>query len=327
MTIRRQILFAMSVCAVAPNLAFAQKKIWRIGFLAGRHLDFVESDYSYGPFTHGLRELGYVEGKAIAIEWRSAEGDYSRLSALAVQLVQANVDVIVTAGVAAAMAAQKASSTVPIVMLSVGDPVTIGLVKSLARPGGNSTGLTHMAVELGPKFMELLRTVVPNATRVSVLVNPGNRANVSALEEIQKAAARIGVKIQSVNAGSRQQIEAAFDAIARQRAEALILTLDPFFIQEKQLIAGLALKQRLPSLSANDEYVDAGGLMSYGPNIRDIYRRGATYVDKIIKGAKPGDLPVEQPTLFELTVNLKTAKALGVKMPNSVLVQATKVIE
>ena len=327
---RRRVIIALGAAALAAPLAsFAQQqgKVWRVGFLPVRHVDFVDADNYYGPFTQGLRELGYVVGKNLVIEWRSAEGKSERLPELAAQLVQLKVDVLVTAGTQAGLAAQKATTTIPIVMIGLGDPVGSGLVKSLARPGGNSTALSNMTADLGPKLLEMLRGMVPKVTRVAVLVNPANPSNTLALKNVQAAAQKLGVKIQPVEAGTPQEIANGFTVMARQNAGALIVSLDGLLIQQKGQIVEFAAKQRLPAIAAHREYVEAGGLMSYGQNIREPYRRAATYVDKIFKGANPGDLPVEQPTNFELFINRKTANALGLKIPNSILVQATKVIE
>ena len=329
MATRRKLLVALGAALAAPLASFAQQqgKIWRVGLLAQRHVDFVDADYIYGPFRQGMRELGYVEGRNLVIEWRSAEGKSERLPELAAELVRLKLDVLATQGTIPAQAAQKATTTIPIVMIAMGDPVGSGLVKSLARPGGNSTGLSAMTVELGPKLLEMLRVMLPKATRVAVLVNPSNAANKRWLKDVQDAAPKVGIKIQPVEAGTPQEIADAFAVMARQNAEALVVPQEPFFLQQKNQIVELAAKHRLPFIGGDGEYVTAGGLMSYGTSLRENYRRAATYVDKIFKGAKPGDLPVEQPTKFELIVNMKTAKTLGIKIPDSILVQATRVLE
>ena len=326
---RRRVVFALGASALAaPFASFAQqRKVWRVGFLAQGRVEFVDSDYMYGPFTQGMRELGYVVGKNLVIEWRSAEGRAERLPELAAELVRLKVDVLATLGTPAALAAQKATTAIPIVMITVGNPVGSGLVKSLARPGGNSTALSSMSAELAPKLLEMLRSMVPKVTRVAVLVNPANPVNTSWLKNVQAAAQKIGVQIQPVEASTPQEIANGFAAMTRQNAEALIVLLEPLFQQQKNQIVELAAKQRLPSMGAYGEYVEAGGLMSYGQNIRENARHAATYVDKIFKGANPGDLPIEQPTTFEFVVNMKTAKALGIKVPQTILLQATKVIE
>ena len=329
MNTRRKLVIALGAGAFAPMASLAQQpgKVWRVGFLVQRHLDFVDADFIYGPFRQGMRELGYIEGKNLVIEWRAAEGKIERLPELAAELVRWKPDVLATQGTPASHAAQKATSTLPIVMIGLGDPVDSGLVKSLARPGGNSTGFSLMNSELSPKRFELLREMVPKVSRVALLLNSFNAANALGTKSIQAAAQKSGITIQIVEASTPQEIASGFAAMARQKAGAFILPRDALFLQQQSQIAELAAKQRLPSIAGHSEYVEIGGLMSYGPNIRDSYRRAATYVDKIIKGAKPGELPVEQPTTFELFVNLKTAKALGLKVPQSILIQATKVIE
>ena len=329
MNTRRQLVFALGACALAPLAAFAQApgKVWRIGFLAYRHFDLVDTDVYYGSFTQGMRELGYFAGKNLVIEWRSAEGKIERLPDLAAELVRLLVDVLVAQSTPASRAAQKVTATLPIVMVSVGDPVGNGLVKSLARPGGNSTGLSIMAAELTPKLLEMLRSMVPKVIRVAILLNPANPSHHSALENIKAAAPKVGVTILPIEAGTPEEISNAFAAMARQNAGALVMPLEAIFVQQRKQIIELAAKHRLPSISGDTEYAAAGGLMGYGQNIRENNRRAAIYVDKILKGARAGDLPVEQPTHFDLAVNLKTAKALGIKVPQSILIQATKVIE
>ena len=329
MVTRRRIVIALGAGALAPLAAFAQQqgKVWRVGFLSLRHLDLVDTDYYYGPFTQGMRELGYVEGKNLAIDWRSAEGKTERLPELAAELVRLKVDVLAAAGTPASIAAQKATAMIPIVMISMGDPVGSGLVNSLARPGGKSTGLSNMSADLSPKLLEMLRSMVPKVTRVAVLANPANSGNILLLKSVQAAAQKVGVKIQPVEASTLQEIANAFAVMARQKAGALIVLRDAFFSQQQNQIVELAAKQRLPSIGGNGEFVEAGGLMSYGNNIRENYKRAATYIDKIFKGANPGDIPVEQTTRFELFINRKTANALGLKIPNAMLVQATKIVE
>lgn len=329
MVTRRELIAALGAGALSPITTVAQHrgKVWRVGFLSARHVDFTDSDNYYGPFTRGMRDLGYGIGKNLVIEWRSAEGKSERLPQLAAELVRLKVDVLTTAGTPATVAAQKATSTIPIVMINAGDPVGSGLVKNLARPGGNSTGLSIMTAELGPKFLEILRDMVPTVTRVAVLAHPANAANTLELKNIEGAAKKIRITILPIRASTPQGIANGFALMARESAGALIVPLEGLFQQQKDQIVELAAAQRLPSIAAYREYVEAGGLMSYGQNIADNYRRAAVYVDKIFKGANPGDLPIEQPTKFELVVNQKTAKELGIKIPESILVQATKVIE
>ena len=326
---RRTLLVSLAAGALAPLGSFAQApaKVWRVGFLAQRRVEFVDADFIYGPFRQGMRQLGYVEGKNLVIEWRSAEGDASRLPELAAELVRLKVDVLALSGTPAAFAAQKATTAIPIVMIGVGDPVGNGLVKSLARPGGNSTALSNMVAELGPKLLEILHSMVPRLKRVAVLVNPSNSSIAIFLKNIQTAAQKIGVVIHPVEASTPGEITSAFALMTRQNVEALIVPLEALFSQQRTQIVELAAKQRLPSIGTYGDYVEAGGLTSYGQNGKENFRRAAIYVDKIFKGANPGDLPVEQPTRFELAINLKTAKALGLKVPQTVLLQATKVIE
>ena len=327
---RRQVLVALGLGGLSAAFsAFAQQpgKVWRVGFLALRHVDLVDTDYYYGPFRQGMRELGYVEGRNLVIEWRSAEGKTERLPDLAAQLVQGKVDVIVTAGTAATSAAQKATSTLPIVMATTVDPVGSGFVKSLSRPGTNLTGLSNLTLDISPKNLEIMLSIVPKLSQVAVLVNPSNSAHAAVLKSTQAAAQKLNLKVLPAEARTAQEIERAFSVMARERAGAVIIVIDAFFIQQGRQIADLAAKHRLPSMSGSREYVEAGGLMSYGQNLADNFRRAATYVDKILKGAKPGDLPVEQPTIFELFINRKAAKALGITIPQSLLVRADKVIE
>ena len=326
---RRAVLVAFGAGAFSPLASFAQApgKVWRVGFLSHRHMDLIDSDYAYGPFTQGLRELGYVLGKNIVIEWRSAEGDSGRLPELAAELVRLKPDALVAVGTPASLAAKKATVTLPIVTINVGDPVGIGLVKSLARPGGNITGFSLMSAEIRPKQLEILREMMPKVSRMALMTNPANATNVLESKKIQAAAQKAGVKMQIVEAGTPQEIANGFAAMARQNAQALLLPREALFIQQREQILELAAKQRLPSISGYSEYAEAGGLMSYGPKLRENYKRAAIYVDKIFKGANPGELPVEQPTTFELVVNMKTAKALGIKVPQTILIQATRVIE
>ena len=322
---RRKLLFALGAGALAaPLSSFAQQgKVWRVGFLGTS----TASGYAPEALRAGLRELGYVDGKNLVIEWRFAEGKNERLPGLATELVNLKVDVIVAQGRPATSAAQKATTNIPIVMGTIGDPVGAGFVKSLARPGGNITGLTNISGDISAKHLEMLLSMVPKLSRVVVLVNPENPSNTMALRNVQAAARRTGVTILSFEAQTPQEIENAFSQMPRQKAGALIVARDAFFNQQVRQIAELAAKNRLPTICGIREYVEAGGLMSYGHNQADNYRRAATYVDKIFKGAKPSDLPVEQPTKFELFINRKTAKALGLTIPQSLLISADKVIE
>ena len=329
MNSRRKLVIWLGVGALAaPTIVFAQQisKMSRIGFLAPRRPGVLATDV-YGGFVRGMRELGYVEGKNLHIEWRSADGMLDRMPGLAAELVKAQVDVIVTAGTPAAIAAQKSTTSIPIVMGSTGDPVGAGLVNSLGRPGGNITGLSTIVTELGAKRLELLLAMVPKVTRVGVLVVPDDQSSMVMLKRIQSAVKDSAVKILAVEARTLQAIDAAFDSMSRQKIEAVILAPGGLFNQNEIHIAKLAAKMRLPAISYRREFSEAGGLMSYGDNRSETFRRAAVFVDKILKGAKPSDLPVEQPTTFELIINGRTAGALGLKIPQSLLISADRIIE
>ena len=330
MNTRRELLIALGAYVFATPLAcFAQQqgKIWRVGFLSLRSRPAsLESD-TFGAFSNGMRELGYVEGKNLVIEWRFADNKYERLPDLAADLVRLKVDVIVTAGPAATSAAQKATTTIPIVFGGANDPVGSGFVKSLARPAGNITGLSNVSVEMSPKLLEMLLSTMPKLSRVAVLMNPSNSGHATMLKNVQAAAQKANVKVLPVEARTAPEIEKAFSAMAREKAGAVIVARDALFLQQARQIAELAAKHRLPTISGIREHIEAGGLMTYGPNSTDSFRRAATYVDKIIKGEKPANLPVEQPTKFELVINRKTANALGLTIPQSLLIMADRVIE
>lgn len=274
-----------------------------------------------------MKDLGYIEGKNLLIESRSAEGRTERLAGLADDLVRLNMDAILTAGTVATGAAQKATSTIPIVMGASADPVGNGFVRSLAQPGGNITGLSTQRTDTGPKLLDMLRSVVPGFSRVAMMVNPANTAQPFSVISIRSATQSMRVTLLPVEARSEEEIEAAFPAMSRAKADAVILMRDGLFLRRRQQIADLAAKYRLATISDNRDYVDAGTLMSYGPSLAVQFRRAANYVDKILKGAKPGDLPVEQPTKFEFVLNLKTAKALGLTIPQSLLLLTDEVIQ
>jgi putative ABC transport system substrate-binding protein len=282
-------------------------------------------------FDQGLRDLGYIEGRNIVIEYRSAEGKSERLPALAAELVALKVDVLVAGGgTLAALAAKQATRTLPVVFIGVGDAVTSGLVTSLAQPGGNVTGSSLLFPELVGKCLEQLKQAVPGISRVAVLQQPGavpERTAKDIRKEAEIAARALGVRLQFVEARGPADVDRAFSEITRARAGALTVLSTPMFSSERRRLVDLAAKNRLPTMFSFRSYVDAGGLMSYGPNYADLFRRAATYVHKILGGAKPGDLPVEQPTKFELVINLKTAKALGLTIPQSVLLRADHVLE
>jgi putative tryptophan/tyrosine transport system substrate-binding protein len=301
-------------------------KVPRVGFLGPRSRS--DGTPYLDAFLQGLRELGWVEGQNIAIEYRFAEGRLDRLAALAAELVRLKVDVILAASTPPAVAAKSATSTIPIVMATSADPVELGLVASLARPGGNVTGLSFsVALDVVGKELELLKETVPKVRRVAVLWNPANPGNTLAMKTLRNTARSLSVQLQLLEARSPNEFEAAFAAMAREGAGALLVVPDSIFGLHRARLQDLAAKSRLPAMYGLREHTEAGGLMSYAVDLRDSFRRSATYVDKILKGAKPADLPVEQPTKFELVINLKTAKALGLTIPQSVLLRADEVIQ
>jgi ABC-type uncharacterized transport system substrate-binding protein len=314
----------------APLAVGAQQaaKVPRIGFLA---LNPAANPHLREAFRQGLRDLGYVEGRSLVIEYRDAEGKPERLPVLAAELVALKVDVIVTGGgTPTALAAKQATRTLPIVFASVADPVRSGLVTSLARPGGNVTGSSNFAPELVGKCLDQLKQAVPGVSRVAVLWEPGaggERTDRDMLKGAEVAARALEVRLQIVEARRPADIDRAFSDMTRARAGALTALGSAMFNSERRRLVDLAAKNRLPAVYPLREFVDAGGLMSYGPNLADLFRRAATYVDRILKGAKPGDLPVELPTKFELVINLKTAKALGLTIPPSLLQRADQVID
>ena len=317
------ILFAGAVLTVAVTLeAQEPKKVPRIGILIAASASFYSARVE--ALRQRLRELGYVEGKNIVIDYRYAEGKLERLPDLAAELVRLKVDVIVTAPTQAALAAKKASATIPIVFTDIAsDPAGIGLVSSLARPGGNITGLNVMAPDLDVKRLELLKEAFPKVARVAFLW--GSRANL--FTELEAAAKALGLKLQSLPVRSLDDFEGAFARAKRDGAQALITTPNPLINTQQRQVLDFAAKNRLPAMYQTSEWVEAGGLMSYAPNFTDLWRRAAHFVDKILKGAKPADLPVEQPTKFEFLVNVKTAKQIGLTIPPSVLARADRVIK
>jgi putative ABC transport system substrate-binding protein len=324
---RRKLLIALGACALAAPLAsLAQQaaKVPRIGFLGSTSASGYATQIE--ALRAGLRDLGYVEGKNILIEWRFAEGNYERLPGLAAELVQLRVDVIVTHATPGTHAAKQATTTIPIVMAAVGDPVASGLVASLARPGGNMTGSAFFNLELGAKRLELLKEAVPRTKRVAVLLNLDNPVSGLIIDVMEPTAKSLKVELQQFKVRGPNEFESAFTAMAKRRVDAVVINEEPMLIANAKGIADLAAKQRLPSIGFK-EIAEAGGLMAYGVNIPEMWRRAATYIDKILKGAKPGELPIEQATRFELVINLKTAKALGITIPQSILVRADKVIE
>jgi putative ABC transport system substrate-binding protein len=323
--IRRKILVAFAIGAVAAPLVAQQRaaKVLRIGYLdtgsagiASVRLDRLRA---------GLRDLGYAEGSNIVIEARWAETNYERLPALVAELLEQRLDVIVAAGPAAIQAVRQATSRLPIVVVASGDPLSFGFVQSLSRPGGNITGVSSVNVELSYKYIEILREAIPSLSTVAVLMNPGHPGHPDYLRSIQSAA-RDTVRVMPIEAATPREIEAAFGVITQGHAGALIVPGDGLFFSQASRIADFAVQQHLPTLFSTREPVQAGGFMSYGPNLAEQFYRAAIYVDKILKGAKPGDLPIEQPTKFELVINLKTAKALGLTVPQSLLLRADEVI-
>ena len=306
---------------LTPLAAEAQKasKVPQLGLL----------DYAafWGePFKHGLRDLGYQEGADIAFVYRPSDGKSERLRDLAAELVRLKVDVIVSYGTPATRAAKDATTTIPIVMLGIGDPVRTGLVSSLARPSGNVTGNTILGPEIGPKRLQLLREALPKLARIAFLRNPANASNVLAFQDAEAGARALGVTLLAVDVSGPDQLESALAAVARDHADALIMTADPMLLLNARRVVEFAARNRLPTMYQAKEIVITGGLMSYGPSLPHLFRLGAAYVDRLLKGAKPADLPVEQPTKFELVINLKTAKALGLTIPQSILVRADEII-
>jgi putative tryptophan/tyrosine transport system substrate-binding protein len=325
---RRNFLIAAGALLAAPLATEAQQaaKVARIGYLASSLSGLQVTE----ALRQGLRDLAYVEGRNVVIEYRDAEGKLDRLPALAAELVALKVDVIVAPNTVAALAAKQATRTIPIVFTVAVDPVGDRLVTSLARPGGNVTGLTALAPDLVGKRLELLKQVVPRVSRVAVLWQPGafgQHTEKDMLNRAEVAARALGVRLQFLEARGPAEFDRAFSEMAKARAGALTVGGTAMFIGERGRLVDLAAENRLPAVYPWKEFVDAGGLMSYGPSLADLYRRAATYVDKILKGAKPGDLPIEQPTKFELVINLKTAKALGLTFPQSMLARADEVIQ
>ena len=314
----------MLLALSSPSQAQQPKNVPQIGFLGFTSLSGIAARIE--AFRQGLRELGYVDGKNIVIEYRSAEGKLDRLSELAAELVRLKVDVIVTSGPSVTRAVKEATTTIPIVMGFDTDPVGNGFVASLARPGGNITGLSVVSPELSGKQLELLKEIVPKLSRVAVLGTSTNPGNSQALKETELAAGAYTVQLQNLDVLSPKDIETAFRDASRGRAGAVLVLASPIIESHRTQIADLAAKNRLPAIYYAPEFVEAGGLMSYGTSFADLFRRAATYVDKILKGAKPGDLPVEQPKKFEFIINLKTAKQIGLTIPPNVLARADKVI-
>jgi putative ABC transport system substrate-binding protein len=299
------------------------KKIPRIGLLSP-----TSDDYRIDAFRQGLRDLGYIEGQNITIEYRWAEGRFDQLPYLATELVRLNIDVVVASLTQASLAAKKATNTIPIVMIGVADPVGSGLVASLARPGANITGTSSMTADIVGKQLELLKETLPKISRVAAIWNPANPVfQAIQRKQAEDVARALDVRLQLVEARSRDEIDRAFETVTKERTRALLVLNDPVFFAHRKQLADLSVKHRLPAVSGTLEYTQAGGLMAYGPSFPDMYRRAAAYVDRILKGARPADLPVEQPRKFELIINLKTAKQIGLTIPPNVLARADTVIK
>ena len=326
-TVARLNLVVAVLTLAAPVAADAQQaaKVYRIGYLSSGPST---SNLFVEPFRQGLRAHGWAEGQNVIIDYRYAEGRFDRLPELAAELVRLKVDVIVAAPTPSAVAAKNATGTIPIVMIGAGDPVGLGLVASLARPGGNVTGLSFgVGMATFSKGLELLKEAIPKVHRMAVLSNPANPGHPVAIEDLKAMARSLGVQLQLLEARSPHEFDGAFAAMVKERAAALLVVGDSMFVLHRIRLADLAAKYRLPSMHGARENVEAGGLMSYGASVSDLHRRAATFVDRIFKGATPADLPVEQPTKFELVINLRTAKVLGLTIPPSLLFRADQVIE
>jgi putative ABC transport system substrate-binding protein len=313
----------------APLAAPAQQavKVWRIGYLTSGFKEVPGTNPGLVPFSQSLRELGYVEGRNLTLEIRHAEGRTERFPVLAAELVNLKVDMLVAASTPGALAAKQATSTIPIVMVSVGEPVEVKLVDSLAHPGGNVTGLSLIAPQLAAKRLDLLKQALPKLSRVTVLWNSANQGMKARFQETEVGAQSVGVALQSVTVQSPDDFEPLFATMTRNRPESLLVLADTVTVANRQRTVEFAARNRVPAIYEARTFVDTGGLMSYGVDFSDHYRRAAVYVDKILKGAKPAELPVELPTKFELVINLKTAKALGLTIPPSLLLRADQVLE
>ena len=329
MVTRRKLLVALGAALAAPLASFAQQKarVWRIGFLYAGSRQAAQDSGHLPAFLQGMKELGYAEGKHFVFEARFADGHGERLSALARELVQLNPDVVVTQGLPASHAMQRTTTMIPIVVATTPDPVRDGLAISLAKPGGNITGLSSGTGELIQKHVELLTTALPRIARIAVLLNPGNPGHPPLLLSLQVAAHRSGRQVLPVAAANPEDIEAGFASMTRNGADAFIVLGDGLFIQQRQQITGLAIKHKLPGSYTNLGYAGVGGLFAYAANPTENYRRAAGFVDRILKGAKPAEIPFELPTRFQLIINRKTASALGLTIPQELLLRADKVIE
>lgn len=326
---RLAFLLASLVLAFFPQSLLAQQKerVWKVGFLSSRaRPENRDLDYHVG-FPKGMKELGYIEGKNLVIEWRYADGKYERFPELLSELLRIPVDVLVTDGTPTTQAAMKLTKTVPIVFGSAGDPVGNGLVQSLARPGGNVTGLSLLALDFAGKMLEMLRAFIPGLTRVAVVYNPGNPYSASALESVRKNAVVAGIQVVPLKIAKDGDMEAAFEAMKKERAGAFFYISDSFIYERRADMARLAAAYRMPGMSPGSSLPTLGGLLGYGPSHQENYRRAAGYVDRILKGASPAEMPVEQPTKLELVINKKTANELGLTIPPELLLLADRVIE
>jgi ABC-type uncharacterized transport system substrate-binding protein len=329
---RRAFVAGLGAVLAAAVAAQAQQagKVARIGYLLTGSLESPETRMLLGALRLGLHERGYVEGQNIVIEYRAADGNIERLPGLATDLARLKLDLIVAGSTPAVRAVQQATKTIPIVSYAMGEPVGDGLVASLARPGGNITGLTFLGPDLVAKHLELLKDALPKVSHVAALWHPGafsERTTKDMLKQADAAARTLAVRLQLVGVRGSDEFDRAFSTMVEERADALIVFPSPMLFNERRGIADLAAKHRLPSMAVAREFVELGGLMAYGAPIADLTRRSATFVDKILKGAKPGDLPIEQPTKFELVINLRTAKLLGLTIPPSLLLRADQIIE
>ncbi len=326
---RRAFITLLGGAAAAWPLAARaqQRKLWHVGFLSGRaRPQSIEGD-AHGAFLQGMRALGYEEGRDFVVEWRFAGGDFQRLPALAAELIALKADVLVTSPAIATRAAQQATSTIPIVFAYVSDPVASGLVKSLAQPGGNVTGLAVQQTDVAPKQLQLLKQTLPRFARVAVLSNPSNAGSAVLVRSVHAAVEHTGLGLVPLTATTLPEIRTAIADLKTQNADALMSLPDPFFASQRRQIAEIAIEHRMPTMFGDPDYVEAGGLMSYGDRLASFIRQTAYYVDQIFKGTKPADLPVQQPIKFELVINLKTAKAIGVEIPAILQAVADQVIE
>lgn len=329
MKVRRRLLTVLALAALPASPGLAQQaKVWKVGVLSIRPRPIsLEDDVQYGPFIAGLRELGYIEGRNLALEWRFAHGQYELLPALAADLVRLNVDVIAVVNVPVIRAAQQATKTIPIVMLTSSDPVGSGFVASLARPGGNITGLSNTNIDFSGKYLELLSIVMPGVSSLAFLVNPKNASHRVMLKDIQAAGAKARIATVPIEAANEQQLDTGFAAAARKGAKAVIAGIDSMFLELRQRIVDLSIKHRMPGIYPQRYFVQAGGLMSYGQDFSRNYRHAASYIDRIFRGASPAELPIQRASSLQLVINRKAAKAFGLTIPTELLLRADEIIE